>query len=180
MREDIRLRHSEKLLWSGKPERHPVFTYVDILLVPFSLLWAGFAVFWELDVIASDGPLFMRLWGIPFLLVGLYIVAGRFLVRVLRSRTTRYVVTNRRVIETVSWPRRRVTEAYLRDLPPPVMDHTDDGARGSVAFGSFPGFLQSVTDAMAYHDPRLGPRPIVLRDIPRPRRVYDLITEAQS
>lgn len=180
MREDIQLRRNEELLWSGEPVRHPVFTYVDILLVPFSLLWAGFAVYWELGVLASDAPLLMGLWGVPFVLIGIYIVIGRFVVRGLRSRATRYAVTNRRVIETVSWPRRRVTEAYLRDLPPPVIDDNDDGTHGSIAFGSFPDFQQSMSDAMGHHEPRLGPRPIVLRDIPSPRRVYDLITEAQS
>lgn len=180
MREEIGMRRNEELLWTGEPVRHPVFTYVDILLVPASLLWAGFAVYWELNVLASDSPLFLRLWGIPFVLGGIYLVVGRFVVRVLRSRTTRYAVTNRRVIETVSWPRRRVTEYYLRDLPPPVIDHTDDRAHGSIAFGSFPGFQQSMSDAMGYHDPRLGPRPVVLRNIPRPRRVYDLITASQG
>jgi len=42
------------------------------------ILWAGFAIFWERSAIRDGDP--FHLVGVPFVVVGLYIVMGRFLV----------------------------------------------------------------------------------------------------
>ena len=72
-----RLLRGEKILWFGAPAQGLLFTGRDWLLVPFSLLWCGFTIFWESLVLA--GPVFIRLWGAAFVLFGLYLVVGRFL-----------------------------------------------------------------------------------------------------
>ncbi len=74
------MRTGERLLWVGRPDPSVRFTPADALLIPFSLLWCGFAVFWEASVVASGARFLFRLWGVPFVLVGLYVVVGRFLV----------------------------------------------------------------------------------------------------
>src|SRR5437879_11675637 len=72
------LRSDEKLLWMGQPAQGVRFRGSDLFLIPFSLFWAGFAVYWEWSVIQQGAPDFFTLWGIPFVLVGIYIVVGRF------------------------------------------------------------------------------------------------------
>ncbi len=72
------LDRGERQLWSGWPRQGIVVRSSDALVMPFSCLWAGFAVFWELSVWRTSAPFPFLLFGVPFLLVGLYITIGRF------------------------------------------------------------------------------------------------------
>ena len=72
------LRRSEKLIWSGRPRQGVFLTQRDAGMIPFSLMWGGFSFFWEFKAVSSGGPLFFDLWGVPFVLVGLYMIVGRF------------------------------------------------------------------------------------------------------
>lgn len=91
------LANGEYILWRGKPERGNLLSSSDIYLIPFSLLWCGFAFFWEFNAI-KDGPFFFALFGIPFVCMGIYIVIGRFFHMAWLRKRTYYVITNLKVI----------------------------------------------------------------------------------
>jgi hypothetical protein len=173
----------ERVLWEGRPARHPLFQPADALLVPFSIMWCGFAVFWEASALTDDGPgpsLFRALWGIPFVLIGLYLVGGRFVVHAITSRRTRYVITDRRVLVIGGLSGTCTTSAYLSSLPPPVITVGPDGS-GSLAFGAFPnswGALSQRTDGG--RGAANQPMPPVLWHIPEVRRVRDLVANSQA
>ena len=77
----------EHILWKGTPGTGHLFLPSDFFMIPFSILWCGFAFFWEYNVISSGAPFFFALFGLPFICVGLYITVGRFLWKaVLRKR----------------------------------------------------------------------------------------------
>src|SRR5215813_8507784 len=84
------LDSNERLIWAGKPKHGILFRTSDIFLVPFSLLWGGGAIFWETTALATNAPFFFKLWGIPFVLVGLYLIFGRFLIDAKRRANTIY------------------------------------------------------------------------------------------
>ena len=92
------LRDDEQLLWYGAPDPRVWFTSADVFMVPFSILWCAFVIFWESGVVRNGGPAFFKLWGIPFVAVGLYFVFGRFLYKRYRKSRTAYAITTRRAM----------------------------------------------------------------------------------
>lgn len=119
------LTSGENIVWSGQPSTAVFFHKEDAFLVPFSLLWGGFAIFWELGVAGfwgsnsrSGSPwLFGMVWGIPFVLVGQYMIWGRFFYAALKRKRTHYAVTDRRVIVVQDGWKRRMASACLDSLP---------------------------------------------------------------
>lgn len=89
---------SERLLWSGAPDPAAHFTRSDLFLVPFSIFWAGFVVFWEAGAVTQGAPLFFVLWAVPFVLIGLHMLVGRFFYKSFAKRRTVYAITDRRVL----------------------------------------------------------------------------------
>lgn len=105
---DSFLDPGERLLWSGQPKRGVRLQAGDVFLIPFSLVWGGFALFWEAGVLglvhldsrhpANHPPLFMAVFGIPFVLIGLYMIFGRFFYDAASRHRTWYGITNRRLV----------------------------------------------------------------------------------
>ena len=134
------LEAGETLLWTGRPAQGIRFRMHDILLVPFTVLWAGFAFFWEISVlIAYFGgaggpdpmPVMFPIFGIPFCLAGLYLTLGRFLLDRARRRRTFYAVTDRRAIITSLLPRLSVKSYYPAGLDSLELSVGKDGS-GSI------------------------------------------------
>ena len=89
----------ETLLWQGRPEKKGnIITKRDIVMIPFSIMWTGFAVFWEISALQSGAGIFFCLWGLPFICVGLYLLLGRFIHSAYMRDKTFYAVTNKRII----------------------------------------------------------------------------------
>jgi hypothetical protein len=95
-------------------------------------MWGGFAVFWESQVIRSDAPILFRLWGIPFVLVGCYIVFGRFIYKSRRKARTAYGLTKGRALISVG-------TASISDMPlastPTSISLSRNGEHVSIIFG---------------------------------------------
>ena len=126
------LSSGELLLWSGRPDPAVRFASSDAYLIPFSIMWAGFAFFWESSVFRSGAPIFFRLWGIPFMAIGLYIVFGRFFVKARRKRTTAYGITKDRAL--ISTGPSGVTDVPIRSTATTI-SKSRDGSHVSVVFG---------------------------------------------
>lgn len=99
LREQLRpaLLSGENLVWVARPENGVKLKPIDILLIPFSLVWGGgvlmgFSAMW-LDP-GHEGPSLFQFYLIPFLLIALYITIGRFIHEYLIRKHTVYGITD--------------------------------------------------------------------------------------
>jgi hypothetical protein len=119
------LASGESVLWAGQPNPRVIFHKDDIFAIPFSLLWGGFAIFWEAGVTgywgtgpkAHSAPVFMIIWGIPFVLIGQYAIWGRFFHVAWLKKRTHYAVTDRRVLVVQEGWKRQMSSAFIDSLP---------------------------------------------------------------
>ncbi len=129
------LGREERLLWSAQPRQGIFLRSTDAYLIPFSLLWGGFAFFWEATVLNSNGPVFFRLWGVPFVLVGIYLIVGRFFADAkLRSRTY-YGLTTERIVIVSGFFSRTTKSLQLRTLSDVSLAESNGGL-GTITFGT--------------------------------------------
>lgn len=170
------LDSSERLLWSGQPREGALFRGVDTFLIPFSILWCGFAIFWEFMVIKSNAPLLFRLWGIPFVIIGLYFVFGRFWVEARQRKKTYYGLTNERIIIISGLFNRKVKSLSIRNLSEVSLSEKSDKS-GTITLGaSNPMF--AMFGGMSW--PGMGNfLPPSLEMIPNAKSVYELLRQAQ-
>ena len=124
----------ERLLWSGRPKQGLVLRSSDIFMIPFSLLFGGFVISWELSVAVAGGPSYFLLWGIPFVLIGLYLIFGRFFVDAWQRSKTYYAVTNQRVLILSGVFSRNERTLNPRNLPEINLRLKGDGS-GTITFG---------------------------------------------
>jgi hypothetical protein len=137
------LEPEEQLLWSGFPHQGLVFHPADMFLIPFSLLWCGFAIMWEATAILGERDVpdqfnlwdkFFVLWGIPFVLAGLYFVFGRFIADSARRARTIYAVTDRRAILLTNFFGHNVRSISLSGLNEINLSKKSNGF-GTITFG---------------------------------------------
>jgi len=160
------LSKDEILLWSGRPQQGVLFRSSDIIMVPFSLCWGGFAVFWEIMAIhgtirsgAGTPPVFavvFPLFGIPFVIIGLYLIFGRFIVDAKRRAGSFYGLTNQRIIIVSGIIGRKVKSLNLSSVTDLSLTEKSDGS-GTITFGpsnpmmnrfgnpSWPGMSEFIT-----------------------------------
>jgi len=166
----------ESVVWSGSPPQGLRFHSQDTFLIPFSLFWGGFAIFWETIAIVGGTPWFFRLWGIPFVALGLYFIVGRFFVNAYLRSQTYYAVTERAayVARFGTWPAiRRYTGSALDTIE---FQPNNDGS-GTIRFMSAPpskyfGYGARLSD---WSLPSLDE----FEAIPDARTVYALILKAR-
>jgi hypothetical protein len=169
------LQPGEKILWTGKPDPSRLIGRSDAFLIPFSLMWGGFAIFWEASALGGSAPVFFILWGVPFVVVGQYLIWGRFLFKRWDKRRTVYALTVQRALILRGGSLQSV---FLNQVPTINQSVRPDGS-GSLQFGDSPGrygywgntgmdFLGQGRGAPTFYD------------VPEVARVYGLINQARS
>ena len=132
------LDRGERIVWTGQPDARRMLTPADWFLIPFSLLWGGFALYWEATVLGWTGsppaPPAFAVFGAPFVVLGLYFMIGRFFYQGWVKRNTYYALTNRRAL-IVRHLRGRSVDAIILDSLPSISTSVRPDGSGTIVFG---------------------------------------------
>lgn len=134
------LDSGEKLIWADMPKQGVIFRGFDVFMIPFSLLWGGFAIFWEIMALsipneeAGAAGYVFPLFGIPFVLIGLYLIFGRFVHDSKRRANTFYGLTNQRAIMISGLFNKEVKSLNLASLSDVSLTEKGDMS-GTITFG---------------------------------------------
>ena len=140
------LTPGESVLWAGQPSPRITFHRQDLFFIPFSLMWGGLAIFWEAGVAGFWGSSGTRLrgpwllgliWGIPFVVIGQYLIWGRFLYAAWEKKRIHYAVTNRRLIAVRSGSSRLMASCYIDTLLTLIKEGRSNGI-GTLRFAEVP------------------------------------------
>jgi hypothetical protein len=119
----------------------------------------------------SGGVNFFVLWGLMFVLIGLYLVFGRFIIDAWARGGLHYAVTDRRILIARPSPFARFTALNITQLPDIDLNERGNG-RGTIRFGQ--PMVIGGRRGRANTLPALDPTPQFL-GIEDARRVFDLI-----
>lgn len=137
------LDSKERLLWAGMPKQGTVFRGSDAFMIPFSLIWGGFAIFWEYTVLftmpkgpnAPDGiGLVFPIFGIPFVVIGLYMIFGRFICDSKKRAKTFYGLTDQRAIIVSGMVSKNIKSLNLKTMTDVSLSEKSNGY-GTIIFG---------------------------------------------
>jgi hypothetical protein len=180
----LELDREERVLWSGMPRQGFALHGSDVFLIPFSIFWAGFAFVWEAIAIfmllqnPGQDPFMciFPIFGLPFVMVGVYLLFGRFWIDArIRSRTY-YGVTNKRIIIITGLLSRKVKSLALGTLTDLSLTEKSNGF-GTITFGpTYPFFW--MFGSMQW--PGMGFQRSSFDMISEVRRVYNIIRNAKN
>jgi len=123
----------EQVAWCGRPAQGLALRPSDAVQIPFAIFWCGFIAFWEHGVMQGGG-LFMPLWGVPFIVIGIHLLVGRFFLDAWLRAHSWYAVTDRRVLIVSELFSRKVQSVELKALGEINLTERRSG-RGSIVFG---------------------------------------------
>jgi hypothetical protein len=168
------LTKDEKLLWTGRPKTGVIFRTSDIYLIPFSILWFGFAIFWEYTALRTDVSVF-ALFGVPFIIMGLYLTVGRFFVDAIKRKNTLYGITDNRVIIKSGLFSKSIKSLNIRTISDLTVKEKSDGS-GTILLGPTDARYTMFSGMSNWPGLNLPPGIEMINEV---RKVYDILIKQQ-
>ncbi|HCS21460.1 MAG TPA: hypothetical protein DIW47_13025 [Bacteroidetes bacterium] len=157
------LSGKEQILWASRPIQGLRLRNSDKYMIPFSLLWCATVVIWEWFTL-SMGELgkTMAWFGVPFMLIGLYLLIGRFFMDAFIRRNTFYALSSKKIlVKTGRW-NSSIDQFPLKSIKRITVEQ---GKGGSGTLRCYDGGNTSI---------------LQLEMIPEMLRVADMIEEART
>jgi hypothetical protein len=177
------LFNGERVIWSGQPKQGLALSARDTFLIPFSLMWGGFAIFWNAMVwlapfgttAGNDPGWFLKLLGLPFLAIGLYLIVGRFFHDARIRKNLFYAVTDQRILIL---RKSKITSLDIQRLPRLELSEHRDGT-GTLAFEGSNAGAWGGMNGFSWWLPALSAATGFFR-IADPRKIYELIRKQSN
>ena len=96
-------------------------------------------MFWEYGAYNSGAPQFFLLFGSFFVIIGLFLIFGRFIYDKWVRENTVYAITNERVLILAGLFNQSLKALSLKNISQISLDLSGDG-RGTITFGTPAGF----------------------------------------
>jgi len=168
------LDRGERVIWSGQPRQGLMLRGIDGFAIPFALVWTSVPLIGGLATLAGPkSNLFGLVPVVPFILIGLYLLIGRFFVDSAQRRRTFYALTDERVMIVSGLGSRSVRSLALRSLEQLDVSERASG-QGTITFGrsAFGSFALPGWPGKSYQPPMFE----MISDV---AAVAKLIREAQ-
>jgi hypothetical protein len=187
------LEEGEEILWQGQPDAHVEYRQLISGTSLFGAFFAGFAIFWVSmamfitsgmnDAVGRGIATVFPLFGLPFIAVGLYMVAGRLFWDAYQRRHTHYTLTNRAAFIATDIRGKRSLERHEITARNPLTLQED--TPGTVWFASVIHQRRRRAVQAGRSGLRSGQRvateeAIGFRRIPEARRVFALMRTVQA
>jgi hypothetical protein len=169
---------SERIIWQGQPAQGLRFSPQDVFAVPFAVFWLlmVLAIF---GLILSGGPTQVDPFAyviLPiFIMVGIYMLIGRFIVDRAARRRINYYLTNQRALIETGLFRLALSSISLAALPEMKFRAGRKG-RGTIQFGSPPALFGMIPSSWPGARQFLPP---MFEDVEDGQRIFQLALSAQ-
>jgi hypothetical protein len=167
---------NEKLIWTGQPKKGILFRTSDLFLIPFSLLWCGFAIFWFTTALKTGAPFIFAMFGLPFIVIGLILVFGRFFIDAKQRENTLYGLTNDRIIIKSGVFKKSIQSLNIRTISEIEYSEKSDGS-GTINFGPRNPMMMRNSGMGWWPGNKTQPSLEMIQDV---RKVYNKIIEIQK
>ncbi|MBW1810228.1 MAG: hypothetical protein JRJ87_18670 [Deltaproteobacteria bacterium] len=181
------LLKDEKILWTGQPDPSVHFAPGDAFLLPAGIIFIGFGIVWvfvslgffnEPGGAGRPNPLF-AFTALPPLVIGFYLVLGRYLVKIRGKRRTYYAVTDQRAIALLAGSKKVIMAANIKTVPIVTKTIKKSGI-GNLRFGnSYPGAMFFENVGMNTFSSNAG-GVVAFYDIKDAEEVFRLVSEVRS
>lgn len=167
---------NEKLIWIGEPKRGILFRSADIFLIPFSLVWCGFAIFWFYSALNMGAPFLFAMFGVPFVIIGLIFAFGRFIIDAKQRANTVYGLTEDRIIIKSGVFKKTIQSLNIRTLS--NIEYTEKSDKsGTINFGPKNPMMMWGNGMNWWPGVKASPSFDLIQDV---RQVYNKIIEIQK
>jgi len=178
---DKQLQHEllegEELIWTDKAGTGIRFVLRDIILIPFGIIFFVGSLIWESIVLLGMPVLYkiaFSLIGIPFILMGFYLLIGRFWIDSKRRGKTFYGITQKRlIIKVIKHP--AIVEVFnITTLSAMEINEKPDGS-GTIKLDSDPPYYSAWKTGYTYRKTAWA-----IESVQNIRSIYDLILQQQG
>ena len=165
----------EELVWSGTPRRGFMLRGCDIFLIPFSIIWGG-GSFLGAAFSFHNPDIMFKINGIVCIVLGFYMLIGRFIYDAVRRNKTVYGLTKDRILIKSGLFTPTVNSIPVVDLEVVMLIEKGNG-KGNIVLGNDlanSDIFRSL--ALPGGGKRIAP---ALESLPDAQKVYQLIRDLQ-